>query len=377
MSQSISENPLVVDCDSHVMEPPDLWHEYLEEKYKSRAIRIETTEGVESLIIGEETILTGVLAGLGGVNLPRNEIFAGGKQYMDGCPPASYDSQARTQLLDDWRLTHGVLFPTIGILPFPVTDHELSSAYCRAYNNWQKECFEDSNRVVPIAIINWHDIDMATAELALRFRQGFKGVFVPPEVISGKRPGEKHFDPIWQLCVEANAPGCLHVVVRFGGSAAPFAAWQETGPGPVFSFGLGATAQLIPAMASLVVDGVYDRFPTLKIVSVEAGCGYAAYLMDRLDEKADVFREIVPSPLQLKPGDYIKRNCYFVAEPEEKTIGAMLSLVGEDRIMWGSDYPHIDSTLEAPTLIRESIKHLRPEQQSAVLGENAGRVFSL
>ncbi len=377
MNKFASVKPLVVDCDSHVMEPPDLWSEYLEDKYKSRAIRIETTNGVESLVIGGETILTGVLAGLGGANLPRSEVFAGRKQYMDGCPPASYESAARTSLLDDWGVTHGVLFPTIGILPFPIADHELGSAYCRAYNNWQKETFEDSNRVVPIAIINWHDVDAATAELALRFKQGFKGVFVPPEVVSGKRPGDTHFDPIWQLCVDAHAPGCLHVVVRFGGSAAPFSAWQETSPGPVFSFGLGATGQLIPAMASLVVDGVYDRFPTLKIISVEAGCGYAAYLMDRLDEKADVFKEIVPSPLKLKPSDYIRRNCYFVAEPEERTIGAMLDLVGEDRIMWGSDYPHIDSTLAAPTLIRDSVKHLRPEQQQAVLGENARLVFSL
>ena len=71
------------------------------------------------------------------------------------------------------------------------------------------------------------------------------------------------------------------------------------------------------------------------------------------------------------------RNCYFVTEPEERTIGAMLALVGEDRILWGSDYPHIDSTLEAPGLIRTAIADLAPAQQAAVLGGNAAKVFGV
>ena len=114
------------------------------------------------------------------------------------------------------------------------------------------------------------------------------------------------------------------------------------------AFGMGATGQLIPAMASLVTDLLFERFPKLKMVSVEAGCGYAAYLMDRLDEKHDILRAMLPTPMPLKPSDYIRRNCWFVAEPEERTIGAMLDLVGEDKILWGSDYPHVDSTLAAP-----------------------------
>ena len=108
---------------------------------------------------------------------------------------------------------------------------------------------------------------------------------------------------------------------------------------------------------------------------VEAGCGWAAYLMGRLDEKADVFRALAPMPM--KPSDYIRRNCYFVAEPEERTIGAMLDLVGEDKILWGSDYPHVDSTLEAPKLIRQSIAGLSEQRQAAVMGENARKVFGL
>ena len=165
------------------------------------------------------------------------------------------------------------------------------------------------------------------------------------------------------------------MIVRFEGAAAAFSAWNESGAGLSFGFGLGATGQLIPAMATLVLDRVFDRFPRLKIVSVEAGCGYAAYLMDRLDEKHHFFQAL--APMELKPSDYIRRNCYFVAEPEERTIGAMLELVGENNILWGSDYPHIDSRLDAAELIRGSVAGLDEKARSRVLGENGLRVFGI
>ena len=134
--------PFVVDCDSHVLEPADLWQRYLEPEFRDRAIRIERRDGVEHLIIGEQSVLQGVLAGLGGAHREPSELFAGGLGYADGCEKASYDPHARAALLDDWKVDRGVLFPTIGILPFPTEDLALASAYCRAYNRWQKEFFE-------------------------------------------------------------------------------------------------------------------------------------------------------------------------------------------------------------------------------------------
>ena len=364
---------LTVDSDGHILEPLDLWERYLEPKYRDRAIRIERRDGVEHLIIGEVSVLSNVLAGLGGAHLPRDKAFGGTLTYADGCEPASYDPAARIRLLDAWGVDRGVLFPTIGILPFPTDDMKLANAYCRAYNRWQTEFARGaSGRAIPIALVNWHDPDEAARELAHCIRRGFRGLFVPPEVVDGRRPSDPHFDAIWRQCEEAGIPGCLHVIVRFTAGAGSFGAWHMTRPGSVFTFGLGATGQMIPAMAAMVVDGLFERFPKLKIVSVEAGCGWAAYLMDRLDEKYGRF-----GGTPLKPSEYVRRNCYFVAEPEERTIGAMLDLVGEDRILWGSDYPHVDSYLEAPQQIRHAVAELSPARQAAVLGENARRVFGV
>lgn len=153
---------MVVDCDSHVMEPPDLWQRYLEPKFRDRAIRIELVDGEERLVIGERVVLRRVLAALGGAHIDRVKLFAGGLRYVDGCPPASYQPAARAELLDSWGVDRGVLFPTVGILPFPTEDVELASAYCRAYNTWQAEFSQTiPDRVVPIAVVNWHDVPTA------------------------------------------------------------------------------------------------------------------------------------------------------------------------------------------------------------------------
>src|SRR5947208_12747848 len=109
------EPTLVVDADSHVMEPAHLWQTYLEPRFRDRAIRIVETDGVEQLIMGEQVILSGTLAGLGGAHVDRSQLFTGTMKYGDGCPPASYDAAARRDLYDQWGVTTGVVFPTIGI----------------------------------------------------------------------------------------------------------------------------------------------------------------------------------------------------------------------------------------------------------------------
>ncbi len=119
---------------------------------------------------------------------------------------------------------------------------------------------------------------------------------------------------------------------------------------------LGGFAQVVPAAMTMVADGLFDRFPRLKVLCVEAGCGWAPYMMDRLDEKYEHLGWTHPT--KLKPSDYFRRNLWVVAEPEERTIGAVMDLMGEERVLWGSDFPHIDSTLEAPKLIRGASRRL-------------------
>lgn len=374
--------PFVVDMDSHVMEPPDLWLNYLEPKYRQRAIHIErNAEGVETLIADGKPILSGRLAALGGAEHDAIQTFVDPSlSYQDGCPPASYDTAARVALLDEWGVDAGVVFPTIGILWDKEDDPELAMAWARAYNNWQWDFASPArDRILPIAHIPLYDVDLAKQELKRCLDLGFKGMFLAPEPVCGKRPSHPDFDPLWHMMVEANLPVCIHLIVRFDRvinlSATRWWDPERESTDVVFSFGLGGTMQLIPAVAALVCDGLFDRIPELKVAIVESGAGYVQYLMDRLDEKYDRFHQA--SPLKRKPSEYIRENFWFVMDPSERSIDAQCDLVGEDRFLWGSDYPHVDSHLTAMDEVREALAPMTEQRRNKVLGGNARALFGL
>lgn len=380
MTAASSTDRFIFDADSHVLEPPDLWDNYLEKEFRDRSIRItRNADGVEQLMADGELLLRDSLAALGGVELVREGLFDPKSRltYLDGAPRASMFGPDRLQLYRDWGLSAGLVLPTIGIL-WDKDDVPLANAYCRAYNNWAYD-FQaaDRNRLVLAAHLNLRDIDGAIKELDVRLKQGFKGVFLPPERVDGKGFAHPHFDRLWARIEEAGVPLLAHVIVRTRRIVTGFAGdWYDRPANTTFTFALGATSQVMPALMAMVVDGLFDKFPRLKVLAIEAGCGWAAYAMDRLDEKYQHFKYFHPLKLE-KPSDYFRRNLWFVAEPGERTIGAMLELVGEDRILWGSDYPHVDSHLDAASHIRESVSHLAEARQRAVLGENARKLFQL
>jgi len=367
----------VLDCDSHVMEPPDLWTTHLEPRFRDRALRIsiDPADGLEILTVDNQPVLKGVLAGLGGANLPRQSIFTPGKTtYLDGCPPPSFEPRERIRMLDEWGVNAGVLFPTLGIL-WDLADNDLASAYARAYNNWLNDfSAHDRSRMIPIAHLALQDPAEALKELRRCLKLGFKGIFVAPERVNGKRLSDYSLGPIWRECEEAGIPVCLHVIVRFNRTAPMVSEFYDPGEfRAVFGFAIGGFAQIVPSMMTMITDGLFDRFPRLKVLCVEAGCGWAPYIMDRMDEKHEHLGWTFP--LLMKPSEYMRRNVWVVAEPEERTISSVMDLMGEDRVLWGSDYPHIDSSLEAPRIIRQTAAGLTPDRRRRLLGENARALF--
>ncbi|MFQ5700064.1 MAG: amidohydrolase family protein [Myxococcota bacterium] len=370
----------VVDADSHVLEPPDLWETYLEDRYKARAIQIVPGPGgTEQLVADGEVLLPMGLAGLGGVEREAMSVFEDPTLgYRDGAPLASMDTEARIRLLDDWGVDAGIVFPTIGILWDKPDDPELAMAWARAYNRWQWDFASPHlDRLVPIAQIPLYDVDLALAELRRCLRLGFKGIFVAPEPVCGKRPSHPDFDPLWRELEDAGLPLCLHVIVRFTRPVGGFGQWFDGAAGErnwVFGFGLGGTFQLIPAISALVCDGLFDRFPRLKALVVESGAGWVGYIMDRLDEKYERFGS---TSMKEKPSEYFRRNVWVVFDPDERSIDSQCDLLGEGHLLWGSDYPHIDSHLDAPDRIRARVAGLSARRRRAVLGENARRLFRL
>jgi predicted TIM-barrel fold metal-dependent hydrolase len=410
------EGYYIIDGDSHVLEPPDLWDEYLEQEFRPRAIRITRsvpgrdgeTRGIrpmnpntgaqaptedlrnlpemalelktrmaadEHLVIDRQIIMSGGLSGLGGVDHPRAELPY--MTYLDAAPLASFDTRERIKLFDEKGMHGGIVFPTIGIL-WDSDDSKLADAYCRAYNRWCQDFVGDQpDRIFPMAHVALNDPELALKELRRCLKEGFRGMFLAPEAVNGKSPAHPDFDPLWHELEDAGLPVCLHVIVRFNrileNPTRNYNLLVE--PSRTFIFGMGATFQIIPAMASLVMTGLFDRFPKLKLLCVEAGAGWAPYIAHRLDEKYEMFG--YAEKTKLEPSEYMKRNVWYVVEPREKNIDSMMDIIGEEQFIWGSDYPHIDSSADALDQIFESTAKLTDRRRRMILGENARKLYGL
>lgn len=367
------------DADSHVLEPLDTWVEHIDPALRDRALRCVEVDGIQTLVIDRDTVIMGGgMAGLGGSHVERSRLMTGGLRYEDGCLPASYDPKARLALLDEWGVDRTLVFPTLGIL-WVLSDPALAAAHVRAYNRWIAGfAAETGGRVLPVGHLDLLDPAAAEREVEVALAEGCRAFFVAPELHGGRRIGDPAHDGVLARIAEAGVPLCLHVVVRFNGTGMQsLAGWytpENPSPGSLlFGFSLGATMQIVPALTTLVTDGTFDRHPSLKVLNVEAGCGWAGYLMDRMDEKYEHLGWM--SPLKEKPSHYLAHNCWYVAEPDERGIGAQLAQVGPDRILWGSDFPHVDSAMDPHTRIDAAVAGLEAGRRSAVLTGNADRLF--
>lgn len=376
----------IIDADGHLTEPQDLWENYLEPAYRQRAIRIARNEaGLELLLIDgkrHHVFAPGTLGVLGGIGMDAAKLLEPGSHtYRDACPAGGYDPQARLKVLDAEGIDVVVLYPTIGLTwEGHVEDPKLAAAYCRAYNTWLMEfCQAAPERLVGVAHISLLDPDEAIRELRRTAKAGMRGVFVRPDLVNGKPIGHRDLDRFWAECQELDLPVGLHVVGR---EERPLADWwrgqqRELGYGRsgfMFHFAF-LTLPVMAAFTSLLQGGTLDRFPRLKVAILETGGGWIAHWLERLDGKYRLLRAY--TPLSLKPSEYFQRQCWISVEPDEETTPMMMELLGEDRFIWASDYPHVDASMGVLGTLRARIGGLPARAQQKLLGQNAARLYGL
>lgn len=376
---------LTVDADGHVLEPRDTWQKYLEPKHRDDAIRIEKdAEGVEVLLVENKVhpALRGTLGALGGIEMDSTDLMTvGQRSYEDGCPPGGYDPAARLAVMDDEKIDVALLYPTIGIAwEGLVESPELATAYSRAYNRWIVDfCSHDRRRLVPIAHICLKDPEGAVEEVKRARRDGCAGVYLSPDPISraGRQFDDPALVPFWETVQDLDMPIAFHVVARhqspledYMGGGDPRAA----GGTVVFAFTFLAL-DVMAAFTSLMTRGMFEKYPRLKCAVLEAGSNWITAWLDRMDHKTEVMHAF--TPMKLLPSEYFKRQCLISAEPDESITAAVAEHLGEDYVIWASDYPHLDASFNVVGEIREKIAGLTESAQRKILGENAVRFYGL
>ena len=393
---------MIIDCDGHILEPPDLWEKYLEPRYRDRAIRIRVGDDhFEYLeIAGKRAVLPrpGQLGTLGGMGQRvdearslreralrgemRHEEMRGirpepERTYLRGAAFGTMDMAERVELLDREGLAKAILYPTIGLLwEAELMDAELSGAYCRAYNRWIADfCRDSGGRLIPIAHLSLGDPTAAAEELARAVRDGCRGAFVCPFTITRIPHGATEHDPVFAAAQDLDVPLAIHPTFeppewsihqrfdKFG-----WAVWYRD---------LFAGHGVQHAFATLFQLGVFDRFPRLRVVVLESQAGWIGYFLDRADAIFTGTTLGATVRLAEKPSYYFKRQCYISADPDERTIAGLMPLVGEDKFFWASDYPHPDHPGNYLAELREMVTPMSESGRRGILGANVARAYNL
>ncbi|MCE2855315.1 MAG: amidohydrolase [Ilumatobacteraceae bacterium] len=253
----------------------------------------------------------------------------------------------------------------------------------QAHNRWLKDfCNAYPGRRAGIAQINLHNIEESVKEIRWAKENGLTGGIVLP----GTPPGgdlpqlhEQYYEPLWQVCEELSMPVNHHT-----GSAAP-----PMGPEPVdaIMFLLEVSWYAHRAFYQLILAGAFERHPNLQLVFTEQGTGWVPqelmrldYMFDRMSQpngsQESRWGEEVMGDLTLKPSEYFQRQCHIGASFIRPMEVGMRHMVGVDRIMWGSDYPHKEaSTPYSREAISLSFAGVPLEETKLMLSGNAARLY--
>ena len=379
---------LVIDADGHVLEPPDVWERYVDPAYRARAIRVRRgPDGRDALEIdGRPARLTTpeMLGGLGGMGKSIADLAAAclAGRYAESAPAAATDPTARLALLDADGIAKALLYPSLGLQwEAEVDDPTYALAHARAYNRWIEEfCAGSGGRLLPVAHLVLGDATEAARELRRAVRAGARGGFVLPFTLSGVPHGHPDHDPLFAAAEELDVPLAIHTGVdptprdlhhRFTGLT-----WPEGVLHGIWYLQLMFAQAVQQAFSTFFLYATFDRFPRLKLVVLEAGAGWLAYWLDRMDGFARGSLRVTMSLREL-PSTYVRRQCWVSGDPDEGSLPAVVRYVGDDRFLWATDYPHSDHGADYMDELHELADALPAESRRRLLGENAAAAYAL
>ncbi|HEU0155630.1 MAG TPA: amidohydrolase family protein, partial [Stellaceae bacterium] len=334
--------PLVLSSDSHVFEPPDLWQTRIDKAFRDRAPRIERIEGGDHVVVEKDQILSGIgLISSTGARFDAPETISPQGRFED-VRRGGYDP---AQHLDDMALdgvAGEVLYPSQGLFYFKIADPALMSAIFRTYNDWLAEfCRTDPARLKGVAMVNLDDVEDGLAELERAARLGLCGAMITEYPAEDRRYDQPEYEKFWAAAASLDMPLSLHTATRRQGKI------RGAGPGTLRDASSRATKAFYPAlsMCDMIFSGVFERHPRLTLAIVEFELAWAPNVISGMDY---TYRErhgeaIYRFKNGMQPSDFFHQN--VVLSFQEDAIGIRLrDLIGADNMMWGSDYPHSEST---------------------------------
>jgi predicted TIM-barrel fold metal-dependent hydrolase len=365
---------LILSSDSHVFEPPDLWTIRIDAAFRDRAPRMQRINGVDQLVVEEHQVIAGIgLISNAGARFEAPETISSQGRFED-VHQGGYDPAQHLQDMQLDGVAGEVLYPSQGLFYFKVADTQLMSAIFRAYNDWLAEfCRTDPERLKGIAMINLDDVQDGIKELERTAKMGFAGAMITEYPLEDRRYDQPEYEPFWAAAQSLDMPLSLHTATRRQGKI------RGAGERTLRDASSRATKVFYPAtsMCDMIFAGVFERYPKLKLAIVEFELAWVPHLLSSMDY---TYRERHEEALYRfkdgwRPSDFVHRNVFLSFQEDEVGI-RLRDIIGVDNMMWGSDYPHSESTFPQSRQILAQILAGVPEDECAkIVGGNTARLY--
>ena len=384
----------VFDCDNHYYEAPDAFTRHVPKAMQPRCVQWAEIDGRQYHVVAGK--VSRAVA-----NPTWNPIAKPGAmyEYFRGNPhgrnplemlrdreplPAHYlDRDARVAVIERQGLEAVWLFPTLGVLYEELLKHDLE-ALCtlvRSFNRWLEEDWGCNYKgaIFSAPYLTLADVDFACRELEWALAQGARVVVLRPSAVwtaEGTRsPADRTFDPFWARAAEAG----VTVVVHAGDSGYTTNGYTRDGFSSTFegaNYAPSVKSFLIERAAydfliTLAYEKLFERHPNLRIASVENGSEFLADLFRKLEQS----KNRMPGYYREDPSELFRRHVWINPFWEDD-VNEVVRLMGADRVIFGSDWPHIEG-MPQPLDYLADVGHFDPGTKRKILRDNGVELNTL
>ncbi len=386
----MSTQEFIVDADSHWTEPPDLFTKLAPPEYRDRVPRVEMVEGQRMWVFDGHPVgnfgAAGVIARDGHKESSHTALHLWDFEEVH---VGAWDPEVRLRVMDESGIDAQVIFPsTIGLGGEDlglVDDRALCRLAIEIYNDRMAEIQANSNnRLLSMPLMPAWDIDLCIEEAQRVASLGMRGVNMTsdPQDLGSPDLANHAWDPFWEVVSDLQLPVHFHIGASVTGMTF-FGKYPWPSHPDNTKLAIGGTLLFIGnarVVVNVILSGMFDRHPNLKMVSVESGVGWIPFILEALDYEMAENAPQELSELHKKPSEYFRSNLYatFWFENNRNKLPDLVDAVGEDSILFETDFPHPTCLYPKPLAsVEAKMNTLSPEARRKILGENARKLYRL
>jgi len=363
----------VFDADAHVIYPADLWPRFLDKKFVDRVGR-KSPPGfdhynpvtVDGRWSQHPTSVYGNFQKA--INWTTEDMVA---QYGEDLVMKGFTGERVAQAIAVEGVDAMVIYGPEYDMWLEGIDPELQAAMARAYNRWGQEMRETSNGlVITSGPVPLNDVSRAVEEIQFAYEElGIRCFWARPDQFNRRNLGDHYYDPVYELLQDLDCAFATHEYMGLNATTAgsdrfdTFTEWHT----------VVHPHEAQQAMLSMIVHGVFERYPGLRVAYMEAGCGWLPSWLHRIDEHLELAGAMEAPELTMSATEYFQRNCWISTECDDRYVADVVRWMGDDHIVFETDFPHPDSKYPKAT---EHFLALEPtllpdETKRKILWDNA------